>query len=122
MTYEVFLEQVISKGIDACCQSYKADPLKRSGAVAGFEACRGKTPEQLKLTLAAASEKREAARWDENKRYWFFRCFEAEVEWVCNVVSAMLYNQGLPVIITPTYRGVIQAAAIVGVAHQPKEQ
>ena len=37
--------------------------------------------------------------------YWYARCFALEVEWVCNVVSAMLMNEGRPTIVTPTARG-----------------
>jgi len=40
------------------------------------------------------------------------------MNWVCNVVSALLMNQGLSTIIQPTARGVLKAAEIVGVRGQ----
>ena len=45
-------------------------------------------------------------------RYWRQRCKEAEVEWVCNVVSAMLSANGMAPIpgIYITARGVLAAS------------
>lgn len=113
--YDQFLERVISDGIKAARRDYADDPMKRDGAVAGFEACRGKSPHDLKVLLKSAAEQVEAAFVNEHSRYWYFRCFEAEVEWTCNVVSAALCNQGLEPIIHPTARGFMAAANIVGV-------
>ncbi len=51
--------------------------------------------------------------------YWWFRCYQAEVEWVCNVVSAMLMNEGhiTPLLSwLPTANGYIKVASIIGVA------
>ena len=51
--------------------------------------------------------------------YWWFRCFQLEVEWVCNVVSAMLMNEGhhTPLLSwLPTANGAMKAASIVGIA------
>lgn len=48
--------------------------------------------------------------------YWEARGFALEVEWVCNVVSAILMNEGKPTIIPPTARGTIRASEIVGIA------
>ena len=47
--------------------------------------------------------------------YWKARYFSIQVEFVCNTVSAMLANEGLPTIIAPTLRGAMNAARIIGV-------
>jgi hypothetical protein len=117
MTYLEFLSRVIDEGIAAAQHDYAKDERKRSGSIAGFETCRNKTPDELKLLMESASvATRDAYHNDDRKDYWWYRCYELEVEWVCNVVSAMLMNQKLPVIITPTCRGVMQAAKILGAA------
>ena len=55
--------------------------------------------------------------------YWEARCYALEVEWVANVVSAALVSAAMlcggktaiPVIITPTTRGMMKAREILGV-------
>jgi hypothetical protein len=47
--------------------------------------------------------------------YWYWRCYQLEVEWVANVLSAILNAQGLPIIATVTARGMMKAAEIIGV-------
>jgi len=134
-TYEDLLARVIDDGIVAASRDYARSPSKRRGAVAGFEACRGKSPDQLRQLLHDARlatrnaterhhplyRKRLDAYWEtrcyeaEIDAYWETRCYEAEIEWVCNVVSAALANQGLPTIVPPTARGVMAAAVVLGV-------
>lgn len=115
MTHDEFLNRIIEKGIAAAERDYVRDPKKRDGAVAGFRACQGKTPTELKTLLEACAVSREDARKNNRENYWWYRCYEAEVSWVCNVVSAALMSQGLPVIIQPTARGVLAAGEILGV-------
>jgi hypothetical protein len=123
MRFEEFLERVIDDGIEAAKADYTepAQASKLDGSIAGFEACRGKDMLGLGLLLKEAHEKtREAFRDVHEGRidsdvYWFNQCYELEVEWVCNCASACLANQGLPVIVPPTCRGVMKAAEILGV-------
>jgi hypothetical protein len=115
MEYEAFLTKVIDDGIAAATKSYASRPDKLKGAVAGFEACRGKSPEQLKSELETAGKATEMARICRANNYWEVRCFEAEVEWVCNVVSAAMASQNAPTIVSPTARGVMKAADVLGV-------
>lgn len=89
--------------------------MKREGAVAGFEACRNKTVFELRQQLHLAANLADIARATDRERYWYHRCFHAEIEWVCNVVSACLQNQGLDIIVIPTARGFLKAAEIIGV-------
>lgn len=118
MDFDAFLARVVDDGIVAARADYAQDPDKRTGAVAGFEACRGLDGEALKALYAAAQNTQVEAFRIQHARYWLFRCFAAEVEWVCNVVSAALANVGQPPLYPsfPTARGVMKAAAILGVA------
>jgi hypothetical protein len=123
MEYLVFLDAVIDRGLEAVRVDYVDKPNDLAGATAGFEACRGKTPEELKALFGTARRKTFKA-YDKAgdgsagglEAYWWLVRYESEVEWVCNCVSAMLANSGLPTIITPTARGWMQAANIIGVA------
>ena len=115
MNFTDFLNRVIDDGIAAANESYKTDDLKREGAVAGFEACRDKTDFELRQLCFAASNMVNVAVVLERERYWYHRCFHAEIEWVCNVVSVILQNEGIEPIVMPTARGYLKAAEIVGV-------
>lgn len=112
--YNDFLNQVIDRGIVAANRDYR-DVQKRQGSIAGFEACRNKQPHELLLVLAAAKERREAAHQYTKVKYWYYRCAEAEIEWVCNCVSVVLVNEGKVPLVTPTARAATLVAQIIGV-------
>lgn len=122
MKYGDFLTRIVDDGIKACRESYKDDTQKCEGAVAGFNACRDKTVFELRQQLDLARDATRNAYRLSSDNYWFFRCYELEVEWVCNVVSAALQNQGEEPIVAPTVRGYMKAAEILGVSAnmQPK--
>jgi len=120
MNIKEALDQIINRGIEAVKRDYKENTDKYNGSIAGFEECRNKSPQELKTLLDKCREdthKIQVTYATHNiiEGYWFVRCFELEVEWVCNVLSAILMNNGMPIIITPTCRGVMMAAEIVGV-------
>jgi hypothetical protein len=124
MEYQKFLNEVIMRGIKAAKRDYKGAKRHavKEGSIAGFEACKGKNPIELSKLLDRARKKAHKimfSRDDLNKKeqdaYWWARGFELEIEWVCDVVSAVLFNEGKPVIINPTARGMLMAAEIVGV-------
>lgn len=118
MTYDEFLIQVIDGGIEGAKVDYSRPEQVNNllGSIAGFEACRGRTPPQLAELLAEHRKKTQAAYWErDTENYWFISCQEIEIEWVCNVVSAMLVNEGREAIVPPTCRGALRAADIVGV-------
>lgn len=129
MTYEEFLTKAIDKGIDAAKRDYTKpeDKARLEGSIEGFEACRGKNPLELRQLMWDARVKTQAAYRRVNEKeisddeYWKIRCFEAEVEWTCNVVSAILTNSGGPSLdpLMPTARAVICASEIVGVKEGP---
>lgn len=117
MDLSFFLQRVIDEGIAAATKDYSRPNQKaqRDGSVAGFEACRNKNVEELRELLLATHTATEDARHRRAKDYWWYRCYESEVEWVCNCLSAVLRNEGLPIIVIPTARGFIKAADIIGV-------
>ncbi len=100
MEYNQFLTQIVDDGIEAAKKSYADKPDKLRGSVAGFEACRGKSPEELGSTLAAATAATMAAGACKAANYWEVRCFELEVEWVCNVISAAIRRVARPGFVT----------------------
>jgi hypothetical protein len=111
MNMTEFIETVISRGIAAAKKDYdkpeQSDKLK--GSLEGFELCRGKNPKQLEELLAAARNDTIEAHRNQATDYWVIRCREVEIEWVCNVVSAVLANQGFQPIVATTARGVLMA-------------
>lgn len=111
LTLSDFMQEVIRRGLDACQESYKNNEMKRNGAVAGFEACRVDSLDELREVLRKAREQKQGKF--EQDDHWYYRCYEAEVEWVCNVVSSLFYllNSDLK-LVTPTARGVMMASEV----------
>lgn len=110
-----FINEVVDRGIEAVRKDY-SQPRQRDkleGSIAGFEACRGKTIDDLRILFSASALARRNAQECDDPRFWWYVCYHAEVEWVCNCVSAVLQNEHKPMIITPTARGVAQAARIL---------
>lgn len=124
-TYEQLLERVIADGIAEVREAY-ADPKehhKRDGAIEGFEACRGKTPDALVALWKDAEHKSlrssTKSHFHENvEDYWRQRYKAMQIEWVCNVVSVGLVNSGHAPLLAhlPTMRGATKYAEIVGVS------
>lgn len=129
MTYNEFLTRIIDEGIAAATADYTdpKDKERLEGSIAGFNACRNQLPEQLIETWSEANKKCNDAFCngiysDENTNtYWYHRCFQLEVEWVINVVSAMLINEGQQPLLAwlPTANGAMKAASILGVNTNP---
>lgn len=122
MDYYEFLNRVIDEGIEAATADYteESDKERLEGSIAGFNACRNLLPEQLVETWQKATDDMNQAHLEQKENYWWFRCFQAEVEWVLNVVSAMLVNEGQDALLSwlPTVNGMMKAASIVGVAER----
>lgn len=119
-TWFEFVNETVRLGIEAASESYSKpkDQHKREGSIAGFEACRDKDIAGLAELLKEAREKvRQSFRDnDDTERYWYLNCYQAEVEWTCNVMSNLLRMAGAPekqMIVPPTYRGMRTAARVV---------
>jgi hypothetical protein len=117
MTYEQFLARIIDDGIVAARADYTSpdDADRLRGSLAGFEACRGLSPEQLGWLLGIAAAETTERHRAQAADYWYWRCREAEIEWVCNCVSAVLMNEGSQAIAAwlPTARGVMKAHEVL---------
>lgn len=111
MDYATFLARVIKDGIEAAEKDYAGRPDKRKGAVEGFRACDGKRPPELAELLSSARNAAQEAFTHEAVNYWEIRCFEAEVEWVLNCISAATGQSDFPTITTA--RGLMKAASIL---------
>jgi len=118
MGFDEFLTSIIDDGIEAARLDYARpnDQQKRDGSIRGFEECRNLDPSLLVPLLSEAHAMTMNKYREEAADYWYWRCRETEIEWVCNVVSACLINEGLPPISTCTARGMLKAAEIIGVA------
>ena len=119
MNYDDFLIRIIDDGIEAAKADYTKpeESHKLEGSLAGFELCRGQSPtELLSLFYDARSEVSRLLREQADlKTYWYAVCREAEIEWVCNCVGAMLVNQGIEPVAPVMARGAMKAAEVVGV-------
>ena len=125
MTYEQLLDRIISDGIAEVQVAYAEpkDHHKRDGAIAGFEACRGKDPVDLVKLWNECEQEAARIRIDchESNRssddYWRARYKALQVEFVCNVVSVGLVGNGSGPLLAhlPTARGAMKYAEIVGV-------
>jgi hypothetical protein len=129
MTYDQLIDRIIADGLDEVRDAYK-DPKehhKRDGAIEGFEACRGQAPSKL-VELWREAEKAAHAIAVANHGdpdvdadatvYWKAQYKAAQIEFVCNVVSVGLQQNGQPALLghLPTMRGALKYADIVGVA------
>ncbi len=117
-----FIDIVVDDGIEAAKADYSkpTDELKLEGAIGGFEICRGvEDVIDLQAALVKARERTREHRLadpdsDLATTYWLVRCFELEVEWVCNCVAALcaLDGIGTPLANLPTARGMSKAKEV----------
>lgn len=122
MDYDAFLTRIIDDGIEAAKHDYNKprDEKKLQGSIAGFEACRGKQPQEI-VDLWTSAAKEAAIRMGSDDQeghlhdsYWYWRCYGLEVEWVLNCLSVALKTSLLSHL--PTARAVTKAAEVLGVA------
>lgn len=113
MSYADFIDKIIETGVAGAREHYGEHSEKFRGSKAGFEDCRGKVPIDLTKLLKRVRQDAVEARLQGKSDYWYWRCREAEVEWVCNCVSAVLVSSGNEPIVPPTYRGMAHAQRIL---------
>lgn len=123
MQYIDFLNRIIDDAIAGVNKDYstEADKQKREASLRGLEICRDKDPQELyEIYCEALEYVNSAAIGDVSDRseYWWFRHYQLEIEWVCNVVSAAIMGSGYRPILDhqPTARGYMKAAEILGVS------
>jgi hypothetical protein len=123
MKFDDYLTRIINDGIASAKSdpNLRAHPQRLRGAIAGFEACRGKNLIELHKLLTeahAATFDKYTHTQDEDANiedYWEVVNRELQIEWVCNCVSAAVAAMGLQPITTPTARGYIKASEVLGV-------
>lgn len=110
-TFESILAAVIDRGINGAMKDYAKRPDKLKGSVAGFKACEGLDAGDLQTILREARTRTHQAHLHEAEDYWEVRCYEAEIEWVCNCMGCFLGYQvgGVPM----TVRGALNINAIL---------
>jgi hypothetical protein len=118
------LEAVIDRGIASVLESYPSGDPRQLGGVEGFEACRGKTPEQmLELMRGMWDRDRRAldpGRPPEREARLRERYAQLQVEWCLNALAALDWLRGqrtfewLPH--HPTLRAATLVLQILGVA------
>ena len=116
LRYQDFLRKIVEDATEVVKRDYNLPSQKHEleGALAGLKACLDKSPPQLAVLHSRACRALGNAFHNTDiRRYYRIACFRAEVEWVCNVVSAALVNMDQPAIIQPTMRGLMKAAEIV---------
>jgi hypothetical protein len=117
MNLNEFIEEVIEKGIEAAKADYTKpeDSNRLKGSIEGFEACRGKSPKELKTLLENARKESNSLLFEDKEieEYWRFNSKTAEIEWVCNCVSAVLVNEGHEPLIPVTCNAVLLANKIL---------
>lgn len=116
MDYLTFLTHIIEDGLAGAKKSYATpeQAAKLRGSTQGFEECRRREPAALLTLRGEAGDHATKLVGSENvDLYWECQCRFLEIDFVCNVVSAALLNEGKAPIVTPTSRGVIRAAEIL---------
>ena len=92
MNYNDALNSIIDDGIEAARNDYSRpdQSQKREGSILGFEECRGLNPSQLAALLAESHAMTMTKHRNQASDYWYWRCRDIEIGWVCNVISAIL--------------------------------
>lgn len=90
--YFLILNQTIESGIFQAKQSYYRidDFHKLEGSIAGFEACRNCSLQQISDLIKESNDYVQEARLKNLDNYWFFRCYNAEVYFVYKKLELLL--------------------------------
>lgn len=115
ITRSEFLNTIIEDGIKEVMATYTRPDQKEKmdGSIAGFEACRDRSDEELLMLKGKAEETCRRAMLEKANDYWWHRCFELQVEWTLNVLSAAMYVHDMDVLVPVTARGMAKAMNIL---------
>ena len=113
MNWYEFLGKVVNAGENGAKADYSkpSDKMRLDGSLKGFEECWGKSPAELEKLLGEARMRMVEAFTEDAEDYWYWKCREAEIEWVCNVMGAAAGTEIAGVGVTA--RGMFKAAEIV---------
>lgn len=106
LRYQDFLASVIDESKLTASNFFRYDSIyAESGALAGLEACRDKSPPQLSELLTRSYRVHHMALHETvPQRYVKITAFLHEVLWICTVISCVLVNQGIEPIVQPTLK------------------
>lgn len=108
--YSDFLNRLIDRTVAEVQRVYgiRTSLEKLNGSLAGCAACRDKTPAELKILLSTSRLSSLDARKHDSTKFWWYRSYEEQVGWICNVMSCWLMNRNEATITThTTVRGFI---------------
>lgn len=119
------LEIIINDGIKVATEDYNKPEQKEhlEGSVDGFNACRNLDVAGLIDMYKTANKYVKNAYDEKDEKYWYFRCYQAEIEWVINVVSALfiLHDEKVEIIdYLPTVNGMSKAMHVMSVLERKK--
>jgi hypothetical protein len=85
MEFRDIVNEIVKQAISGARRDYAlpGQTEKLEGSLAGLEACLNKTQEELLEVLKEADEYVTRAAKEVADNYWWFRCYQAEVEHVC---------------------------------------
>jgi len=119
MDYNKILNTIIDDGIKAAKEDYTEpkDKNRLDGSIAGFEACRNKTAEDILILHNEALKSMNEAYIEQANidLYWYKVCYHLEIEWVLNVLSGINYINNTKPLLNhlPTANGVSKAFSIL---------
>jgi hypothetical protein len=112
MTLEQLRDEAIRLGIEACHRDYNRPDQanKKRGAIAGFERCRHIPihPEYYEAELAQLEEKLQNIRGETDPAdYWETRCYQAEIQWMFEVLKVAWRKFPLSARAAMTYNNIL---------------
>lgn len=117
-SYSAFVEEVTKREEAVARDTYVGPGRAREleGALEGLEACRGLPPLVMPMRALIREQStllEDLRSSDDLMRFWKQRCKLSAIEWVAQVVSAVLEANHLDVVTTPGIKARVHAAICV---------
>jgi hypothetical protein len=113
----------VTDGIQTAKDAYKDERSKDKldGSIDGLTACVGATSieELIDIYNNISTYVRNAKR-DDYDNYFYFRFYQLRVEWILDIISAILVNEGMRSLspALPTIKGITKATTILNRKHE----
>jgi hypothetical protein len=117
MDYNDFLNAVIDDGQSEVRIRFLQpnQSLRLSGALEGFEACRGLKRSEITQTLDDARLRTRIAMDARASDYWFWRERELQIGWVLSVIGSVNFGETSPADVSTTLRPYLKALDVFGI-------
>jgi hypothetical protein len=112
MELNEFITQVVDRGLKA---AVKSPGSRAKGTISGFEACRGRNVDELRLLYDQAVVVRNLAN-ETGHTYWALQGYMMAMYHVCACVSVMMSHAGQKVIVVPDHDAIRTTTAVLGVS------